>query len=325
MIRAVYTDLPLAELQSLRSSAVAPDDLDAFWRRTVDASRAKAAPPVVVPVDAGLTTLDVFDVTFSGFDGQPIRAWLRVPAGATGPLPTVVQYVGYGGGRGHAADELQLASAGFAHLHMDTRGQGSGWSPGDTPDVAPDTGAQAPGVMTRGIGSPETYYYRRLMTDAVLAVDAARQLPQVDGDRIAVKGGSQGGALAIAASAFSPHVKAALVRVPFLADFPRAIVITDAYPFREVTDWLRIHRGRAEEALSTLAYFDSSLLAQRASVPGDFTVGLMDEITPPSTVYAAYNAWAGEKQMTVWQYNGHDGGGLDDFPRELAFLRRHLA
>jgi cephalosporin-C deacetylase len=208
---------------------------------------------------------------------------------------------------------------------MDTRGQGSGWSPGDTPDVAPDTGAQAPGVMTRGIGSPETYYYRRLMTDAVLAVDAARQLPQVDGDRIAVKGGSQGGALAIAASAFSPHVKAALVRVPFLADFPRAIVITDAYPFREVADWLRIHRGRAEEALSTLAYFDSSLLAQRASVPGDFTVGLMDEITPPSTVYAAYNAWAGEKQMTVWQYNGHDGGGLDDLPRELDFLRRHLA
>ena len=321
----MHTDLPLAELQSLRTSAVAPDDLDEFWRRTIDASRARATPPVVRPVDSGLRTIDVFDVTFSGFDGQPVRAWLRVPAGATGPLPTVVQYVGYGGGRGLPFDELQLASAGYAHLHMDTRGQGSGWSPGDTPDVAEDTGPQAPGVMTRGIGSPDTYYYRRLMTDAVLAVDAAARLDQVDADRIAVKGGSQGGALAIAASAFAPAVKAALVRVPFLADFPRAIVITDAYPFREVTDWLRIHRTRAPEALATLAYFDSSVLAQRARVPGDFTVGLMDEITPPSTVYAAYNAWAGEKRMTVWPYNGHDGGGLDDFPRELEFLRRHLA
>lgn len=324
-MRSVFTDLPLAELQSLRSSAVAPDDLEEFWRTTIEESRALGSAPVVRRADSGLTAIDVYDVTFSGFGGQPIRAWLRVPAGAEGPLPTVVQYVGYGGGRGAAADELQLAAAGFAHLHMDTRGQGSGWSVGDTPDVAPDTGAQAPGVMTRGIESPKTYYYRRLMTDAILAIDAARQLEQVDGDRIAVKGGSQGGALAIAASAFSPFVKAALVRVPFLADFPRAITITDAYPFREIADWLRIHRDRAEAALATLAYFDSSTLALHADVPGDFTVGLMDVITPPSTVYAAYNAWAGEKDITVWTYNGHEGGGLDDLPRELAFLRKHLA
>ena len=111
----------------------------------------------------------------------------------------------------------------------------------------------------------------------------------------------------------------------FLADFPRAITITDAYPFREITDWLKVHRHRADAALATLAYFDSSTLALHARVPGDFTVGLMDLITPPSTVFAAYNAWAGEKDMTVWSYNGHEGGGLDDFPRELAFLRKHLA
>lgn len=320
----MYTDLPLSELQSIRSSAVAPADLAEFWRDTIERSRRRADPPVVQREETGLTAVEVFDVTFSGYEGQPVRAWLRVPAGAAGPLPTVVQYVGYGGGRGHAVDELHLAAAGFAHLHMDTRGQGSGWGRGDTPDDAPPSGPQARGVMTKGIESPQTYYYRRLMTDAVLAIDAARQLDRVDGDRIAVKGGSQGGALAIAASAFSPFVRAALVRVPFLADFPRAVTITDAYPFREITDWLRVHRTRAEKAFATLAYFDSSTLATLARVPGDFTVGLMDDITPPSTVFAAYNAWAGEKRMTVWPYNGHDGGGLDDFPRELAFLREHL-
>ena len=49
--------------------------------------------------------------------------------------------------------ETMNASAGFAHLQMDTRGQGSGWSLGDTPDEAPSQ-PQVPGVMTRGILDP---------------------------------------------------------------------------------------------------------------------------------------------------------------------------
>jgi cephalosporin-C deacetylase len=39
--------------------------------------------------------------------------------------------------------------------------------------------------MTRGIETPQTYYYRRVFTDAVRLVDAVRTLPFVDPDRIA--------------------------------------------------------------------------------------------------------------------------------------------
>ena len=77
-------------------------------------------------------TIAASDVTFSGFDGQPIKAWLLHPAGATGPLPTIVEYIGYGGGRGEPVDWLVWASAGYAHLVMDTRGQGGAWRSGDT-------------------------------------------------------------------------------------------------------------------------------------------------------------------------------------------------
>ena len=59
---------------------------------------------------------------------QPVRAWLRLPPRSADRLPAVVQYVGYGGGRGHAVENLLWSSAGYAHLLMDTRGQGSGWS-----------------------------------------------------------------------------------------------------------------------------------------------------------------------------------------------------
>ena len=185
-------------------------------------------------VDTGLRSVETFDVTFPGFDGQPIRGWLQLPAGAGGPLPCVVTYVGYGGGRSLPADHLLWASAGYAHLVMDTRGQGSGWTPGDTPDAGAAGDPQAPGVMTRGIEDPAGYYYRRLMTDAVRAVDAAKAHPAVDPARIAVGGGSQGGGLALAVAGLRSDLRAAFMDVPFLCHYRRASEITDAAPYVEL-------------------------------------------------------------------------------------------
>ena len=75
---------------------------------------------------------------------------------------------------------------------MDTRGQGSGWSLGDTDD-AHGSGPAVPGFMTRGTPDPATYYHGRVYTDAVRLVDAVAEMPFVDETRIAVTGGSQGG------------------------------------------------------------------------------------------------------------------------------------
>ncbi|WP_221305169.1 acetylxylan esterase [Streptomyces sp. Ag109_O5-1] len=102
----------------------------------------------LTPVSTGLSTVDTFDVTFPGFGGEPVKAWLRLPGTATGPLPAVVQYVRHGGGRGHVQENLLWASARYAHLQVDTRGPSSGWSRGATPDSGP-TGPEVSGVMTR--------------------------------------------------------------------------------------------------------------------------------------------------------------------------------
>ncbi|WP_308466959.1 acetylxylan esterase [Rathayibacter soli] len=316
----MFTDLPEPELRSYRSAQTDPEDFDAFWAETLQSSRGVGAPVSVVPVDTGLTTVDVFDVAFPGFAGQPVKAWLRVPAGARGPLPTIVQYQGYGGGRGHALENLLWASAGFAHVMMDTRGQGSVWSRGDTAD--PDgSGPQFPGFMTRGIGSRETYYYRRVFTDAVRAVDAARSLDIVDSDRVVIMGGSQGGGITLAAAGLIPNVAAAFAYVPFLCDFPRATVITDNHPYKEIGNYLAVHRDEVASAHEVLSYFDGVNFAKRAHAPAWFTTALMDETCPPSTVFGAFNNYAGPKEITVWPYNNHEGGQSDDDARAIAILR----
>jgi cephalosporin-C deacetylase len=319
-------DLPLAELERYRPEIAEPSDFDAFWADTIAVARsADTVPARFERVDTGLRSVETFDVTFPGFDGQPIRGWLQLPAGADGPLPCVVTYIGYGGGRSLPADHLVWASAGYAHLVMDTRGQGSTWSPSDTADAGVTGEPQAPGVLTRGIEDPARYYYRRLMTDAVRAVDAAKDHPAVDAARVAVGGGSQGGGLALAVAGLRSDLRAAVIDVPFLCHFRRASEITDKEPYVEIANWCRVHRERVDTAFRTLDYFDGVHFASRASAPALFSVALMDEVCPPSTVYAAYNRYAGPKRINVWPYNGHEGGGAYQTRDQLAFLAEHLA
>jgi len=205
---------------------------------------------------------------------------------------------------------------------MDTRGQGSAWSHGDTPDLEVAGGnPQYPGFMTRGILRPETYYYRRVFTDACRAIEAAQVFEDVDPARVAVTGASQGGGIAIAAAALSPAVKVAMPDVPFLCQFRRAATLTDVNPYLELQRYLMAHRDQVDQVFATLSYFDGMNFAARAQAKALFSVALMDDVCLPSTVFAAYNHWAGEKAIRMYAFNRHEGGGEHQAVEKIRFLR----
>ncbi|WP_405917858.1 acetylxylan esterase [Streptomyces sp. NBC_00728] len=317
-------DLPLDELRTYRSASAEPADFDSFWAKTLQEAGEHDLCARFEPVEAPLKTVAIHDVTFAGFGGHPVKGWLIVPAWANSPLPTVVEFIGYGGGRGLAHTHLLWASAGFAHFVMDTRGQASGWGGGDTPDPVGSAPA-FPGFMTRGIEDPETYYYRRLFTDAVRAVEAARSHPLVDAARVAALGGSQGGGITLAVGGLVPDLVAIAPDVPFLCDFPRATTLTDRAPYREIGNYLKTHRGRTEQVQRTLSYFDGVHFAARGRAPALFSVALEDQTCPPSTVFAAFNAWADEdKQIEVYDFNDHEGGGPYQQAAQLRWLPAHV-
>ncbi len=314
-------DLSLDELESYAPELAEPAGFDEFWEQTLAATRAHELAASFAAVDSELTAIETLEVTFAGFGGHPIHGWLHLPAGLEPGrrLPGVVQFQGYGGGRGLVHEHVLWGLAGYAHLVMDNRGQGSGWTAGDTADPV-GSGPSQPGFMTRGITDCREHYYRRLFADAVRAVDALRAHARVDPDRIAVAGGSQGGAMSLAVSALAPGVSAALIDVPFLCHIARGIELADSDPYAEVTRYLRVHRTH-EQALATLSFFEGVSFARRAQVPALFSVGLMDTICPPSTVYAAYNAYAGPKEIAVYHENDHEGGGPVHEVRKLRWLR----
>ncbi|MEW1912447.1 acetylxylan esterase [Kitasatospora sp. NPDC085895] len=256
------TDLPYEDLLRYRPEPAVPADLDAFWDDTLAEARAHGGPASVTPVgDSLLRGAEVHDVRFPGHGGEPVAGWLLLPRGARGPLPVVVEYPGYSQGRGLPLERLLYVSAGYAHLVMDTRGQG---------------------------------------------------LPRIDPERVVVGGASQGGGLALAA---------ALVDVPFLQHFPRAVETASAGPYPEIAGYLGLHRRDAvEQVFATLAYVDGLHLAPRATAPALFSAALMDPVCPPSTVFATYHRYGGPAAIEVWRFGDHAGGRASQQRCQLEWL-----
>ncbi|MER5639156.1 acetylxylan esterase [Kitasatospora sp. NPDC002227] len=316
------TDFGLDELVDQRPELTIPEGFDQFWQRTLAEARSYdgAVKAERVTEQSGLRTVEVEDVRFPGWNGEPVAAWLLRPRGAEGPLPVVVSYQGYCGGRGLPTEHLFWSAAGYAQLVVDSRGQGH-----DTPDRTEGDGTQwVEGFMTRGIDSPEHYYYRRLITDCVRAVDAVAKLPGLDTDRIVVTGASQGGGLALAVAGLTGDgIAAVLPDVPFLCHFRRSVQIAFEGPYPEIVKYLRWHsRHKVAETFAVLDHFDGMHFAPRATAPALFSVGLMDPVCPPSTVYAAFNHYGGaDRTMTVWPFADHSGGCGSNPPTQLAWLR----
>jgi cephalosporin-C deacetylase len=71
------------------------------------------------------------------------------------------------------------------------------------------------------------------------------------------------------------------------------------------------------------SYVDNAVLASRIRAKTLISVGLRDTITPPSTVFAVYNAITAPKEIAIFLYDGHDvptahvQRQLSDFEQEL--------
>lgn len=111
--------------------------------------------------------------------------------------------------------------------------------------------------------------------------------------------------------------------VPFLCDFQRAVGLSPTYPYKEIADFLAQQIDLTDDVLNTLRYVDCALLARRITADCLFSVGLMDEVCPPSTVFAAYHEVPGNKEIAVYPFGVHDlpRGHAE---RQLRHLRERL-
>src|SRR5581483_668818 len=174
---------------------------------------------------------------------------------------------------------------------------------------------------------PAGYYFTRLFTDAVRAVETAADLAGDGAGRppVAVSGMSQGGGLALATAALlGDAVAVCHADMPFLCDIQRGITTAPAMPYAEVAEFLAQQVDYEPVALDTLRYVDCALLARRITARSLLSVGLMDTICPPSTVFAAYNEIGAPKDIAVFSFGVH-AVPPSHVERQLRDLREHSA
>ncbi len=292
-------DMPLEQLRTYQPEPNTPADLLDFWGRTLTEIRSVPLNVQLRREDYPARNAEVYRVHFSGWRGLGVGGWYICPAGA-GPWPTLVHYHGYSWFRGGAHEYLAWAAQGYASLAIDMPGQ----SPESEDPGGPGTAGS--GWMTRGILDPQTYYYRAAYATAVRALDVVAELPGADPARIGVRGVSQGGALALAVAALDARPLVSLPEVPYLCHFRRAVSMATRMPYPEIANFGKRYPEHEQTIWRTLAYFDNLNLADCIQASTLISVGLRDEICPPSTIFAVYNRITAPKDLNIFTFGEHE-------------------
>jgi cephalosporin-C deacetylase len=293
-------DMPLEQMRQYRPSLYREADFDAYWETTINEALNQPLNAELIPYVLAVKGLQCYAVRFDGFRGGRIAGWYVRPT-LRGKFPAVCIYHGYSGRGTRPLDMIQLACQGVCVLSMDCRGQN-----GQSQDALMSDEGCHMGWMTKGIRDAKQYYFRFVYADALRALELLARREEVDDGRIAITGGSQGGALTLAVAALSDRPILALPDIPFLCDFRRAIQIAPNGPYPEIVNFLKTFPHQYETAIRTLSYCDNLNLAPRIRCRTVVSNGLWDDICPPSTIFAAYNHITAEKQMEIYPFHKHE-------------------
>ena len=180
-----------------------------------------------------------------------------------------------------------------------------------------------PGLLTSGLEHRDLYGYRGVISDCVRGVDFLTSRPEIDPERIYACGSSQGGGLTLITSALRPEIKGGVAGYPFLCCYPEAMSMFRSYPYDELSCYARAYPDQKDQMLETLRYFDAVNFAPRIKCPMVVGIALDDEVCPPETSYAAYQALTGHKELWLFPNSGH--GNAHDYPgQERAWLEQQI-
>lgn len=299
-------DMPLEKLKKYKGISPRPNDIDEFWDKALEEMRSVDADVEFVPAKFTSPVADCFNMYFTGVGGARVHAKLLRPKNPEGKKPAVLEFHGYTGNSGDWADKLAYVALGYTVASLDCRGQG-----GLSRDNSTSGINTMHGHIIRGADDgSENLLYRSIFLDTAQLAYLVMNFDWVDETRVGCKGKSQGGALTLACASLVPEIKRAVPQFPFLCDYKRVWEMDLAKSaYKELRDYFRLFdptHEREDEFFETLAYIDLQNMVHRIKADVLMISGLMDDVCPPSTQFAAYNKITSQKDMIIYPDYEHE-------------------
>lgn len=298
-------DMPLSELKKYMGSSPKAKDFEKFWEKKVDTIK-KIKPDYELKLSE-LQFEDVlcYDLRFKSQDNSVIYCKYARPKNE-GLYPTLFNFHGYHCDSGEWFDKIALARMGFNIFAMDTRGQG-----GKSEDNLLTKGSTLPGHIVKGVEEgPDNLLFTKVFCDTVYLVELAKSLPNVDTKKMYSYGASQGGALSIACAALNKDISMVFACYPFLCDYKRVFDMPSLMgAYGEINQYFKfsdpLHKTE-DEFFNTLSYIDLQNFAENMEASLTMFTGLMDNICAPSSQFAFFNKYKGEKEVIIYPQHGHE-------------------
>jgi cephalosporin-C deacetylase len=292
----------------IRPAEPRPADFDSFWH-------AKVGELTAIPMDAelrrgesGREGVEFYTVRMRNVRGAHVHGQLARPVGE-GPFPAMVLY--------------QWASPPYPlQRSWVTDRAAEGWlvlniQPHDVPADMPQAFYDAlPALIknypTIGRHSRDESHFLQMYLADYRAVEYITTRPDWDGNTLLVTGTSMGGQQSFVAAGLHPSVTAMVVHVPAGADVAGTLHgRAQTYPFWEVS---------RPEVLKTARYFDVAHFASGIRAPSLVSMGFIDEITTPASIWSAFNQITGPKEAVPLAVAHHNHIATQE--QQLAYTRR---
>ncbi|MDF1574063.1 MAG: acetylxylan esterase [Bacteroidales bacterium] len=289
-----------------------PGDFENYWmraRRELDAVDPQFR---LIRQDKLCTeTREIFLVEMRSLGNILIRGWYKRPV-KEGVYPAILHVQGYSSEK---TPQTLYQGDDMVSLALNIRGHGN-----SRDHVNPGF----PVYLQHRADDRELYIYRGAYMDCVRAVDFLYSRSEVDTSRVAVEGGSQGGALSFATAALdNRRIDLCVPQVPFLSDFRDYFKLV-AWPGGEFEQYFEEHPEISEDEIyKNLSYIDIKNLAPWIKAPVLMSVGLMDQTCPPHINFAAYNQLQVPREYVVYPDAGHSLPA-ENYPVMVNYIRKQF-
>lgn len=282
------------EPEKIKPTVKCPSDFKKFWYKTIADARK-------IPLDTEMTLIekrcteryDTYQVSYQSNNYKNrFYGILTIPK-KEGKFPAVIRFPGAGvnplGGNRVIADKNVITLDLYIHPFPVL------WE-----RKFYDNLKRSPYLDYKfwGVESRESYYYKRVISGCVKAVDVIYSLKEFDGDNLAAWGSSQGGALSIITTSLDKRIKMLVALCPAMCDFT-GYLQGRAGGWPHFFDKNNLEKYNSKEVIKTLSYYDVVNFARMITVPGYYSWGFNDETTPPTSFYSAYNVIKVPKKIFI--------------------------